>query len=81
MKWIGQATSMDRLNQRGIEAGEIRITDASGNSRTITIRDDFQNVNELLDFLNSRPGIEIEAAVNDQGDGIVIRDRPRPRAN
>lgn len=75
MKWIGQATSMDRLNQgRGIEAGEIRITDASGNSQLITIRDDFQNVNELLDFLNSRPGIEIEAAVNDQGDGIVIRD-------
>ena len=75
MKWIGQATSMDRLNQgRGIEAGEIRITDASGGSQTITIRNDFQNVNELLDFLNSRPGIDIEASINDQGDGIVIRD-------
>jgi flagellar hook-associated protein 2 len=75
MKWIGQATSMDRLNQgRGIESGEIRITDASGGTQLITIRNDFQNVNELIDFLNSRPGIDIEAGINDNGDGIVIRD-------
>lgn len=75
MKWISQATSISALNQgRGIDAGEIRITDASGDSTTITIRDDFQNVNELIEFLNSRPNIEIEAAVNDTGDGIVIRD-------
>jgi len=75
LKWIGQATSMSRLNQgRGIDAGEIRITDASGSSQTITIRNDFQNVNELIDFLNSRPDLDIEAAVNDTGDGIVIRD-------
>ncbi|MFG0292443.1 MAG: flagellar filament capping protein FliD [Phycisphaerales bacterium JB050] len=75
MKWISQATTMDQLNQgRGIDAGEIRITDASGSSQTITIRDDFQNVNELIEFLNSRPNIEIEAAINDTGDGIVIRD-------
>ncbi|MFU8830399.1 MAG: flagellar filament capping protein FliD, partial [Phycisphaerales bacterium] len=75
LKWIGQATSMSKLNQgRGIDAGEIRITDAAGNTQRLTIRNDFANVNELLDFLNSRPGIQIEARVNDQGDGLVIRD-------
>lgn len=75
MKWISQATSMSKLNQgRGIDAGEIRITDASGATQTITIRNDFRNVNELLEFLNSRPGIQIQASVNDTGDGIAIRD-------
>ncbi len=75
LKWISQATSMSKLNQgRGISSGVIRITDASGSSQEITIRDDFQNVNELIEFLNSRPNIDIQAAVNDNGDGIVIRD-------
>lgn len=75
LKWIGQASSLSQFNQgRGIGAGEIRITDASGATQLITIRDDFQNVNELLEFLNSRPDLDIEASVNDNGDGIVIRD-------
>lgn len=74
-KWISRATRLADLNVgQGIGTGDIRITDASGGTSLITVGSSLTTVGDLISFLNSRPGISISADINDNGDGIVIRD-------
>ncbi len=74
-RWIGSATRLSALNGgAGIGTGEISIIDASGTRHTMTVNSEVATVGELLAFFNSRPDIEINARVNDTGDGILIED-------
>lgn len=74
-KWISRATKLEDLNVgQGIGTGTIRITDASGGVTTAQVGSTIATVGELISFLNSRPGVRIQADINDNGDGIVIRD-------
>lgn len=74
-KWVGLGTSLDVFN--GGEApgsGTFRITDSSGQTVSIEVSREFENVSDFLDFLNSRPNVSINARLNDTGDGILIED-------
>lgn len=75
LRWISRATQLSSLNGgQGIGTGSIRITDASGGVSTINIASTLQTVDDLVQHLANAPGVQIEVAVNDNGDGIVIRD-------
>jgi len=72
IQWISGATRLEDLNLgQGIGTGEFRISDAQGQSSTITIDDDVRTIDDLLGLINSRP-IDVTARINDQGDGITI---------
>ncbi len=74
-RWISRATLLSSLNAgKGIGTGQIRVTDASGASRTISIASSLKNVDDLVQYLNNNQGLGITADINDNGDGIVIRD-------
>ncbi|MEM1424603.1 MAG: flagellar cap protein FliD N-terminal domain-containing protein, partial [Planctomycetota bacterium] len=74
-QWIGEATRLEDLNDgEGVGLGDIRITDAQGDTRTVTIGDTIETVADLIAFLNSRPELDINASLNENGDGIQITD-------
>ncbi len=73
-KWLSSSTLLSSLNAgTGIGTGTIRITTADGNSDTVSISSDLKTVDELITFLNSRPG-DYTAKINGNGDGIEIVD-------
>jgi flagellar hook-associated protein 2 len=72
-RYVSRATLLDDLNHgEGIGTGSFTITDAYGASSTVNITDSVRTVHDLVALINSR-GIEVEADINDQGDGIIIR--------
>lgn len=74
-KWVGLGTSLDVFNAgEALGNGTFRITDGTGQTASIEVSREFENVSDFLDFLNSRPNISIEARLNETGDGIVIED-------
>jgi flagellar hook-associated protein 2 len=74
-RWITKNTALSSLNVgAGVGTGEFRITDSDGVSTTINLTSSVATVGELLSLINSRPNVEINARINDTGDGIVIED-------
>ncbi len=73
-RYVSRATLLSSLNHgEGIGTGSFTITDAYGASATVNITDSTRTVHDLIALINSRPGISVDAAINDRGDGIVIR--------
>lgn len=77
-QYITRSTRLSSLNAgRGIGNGTLRITDARGNSETLTVTDSLQTVGDFLSFVNSRGLINVTAQINANGDGIeVIEEIP-----
>ncbi|HEX7008820.1 MAG TPA: flagellar filament capping protein FliD, partial [Phycisphaeraceae bacterium] len=70
-KYITGAT---RLDQLGITRGKFIITDSSGASATVDLtQGDEVTIDDVLREINSR-GLQINARINDTGDGILIED-------
>ncbi|MFG0258385.1 MAG: flagellar filament capping protein FliD [Phycisphaerales bacterium JB043] len=73
IQWISNATQLDDLNGgAGIGTGDFVITDSSGATATISITSTHRTLNDVIAAINNRIGVTAE--LNDQGDGIVIRD-------
>jgi flagellar hook-associated protein 2 len=71
-QYISLATSLASLNGgRGIGTGTFRMTDAQNVSATVTVTDSHRTVGDLINLINSR-GLNIEARINANGDGIEI---------
>ncbi len=77
--YITRSTSLDVFNDgKGIGTGTFTITDGFGRTAVIDIGTDTQTVDQLIEEINSiadTQGVTIEAAINDSGDGIVIREK------
>ncbi len=76
-RYIGEGTRLSTLrNGDGIGTGRFRIIDSTGQSATVNIGEDITTVGELLSQMRSAVGslTGIEVGINDQGDGIVVRD-------
>lgn len=58
----------------GIAPGQFRITNSAGAGATITVDNKILTVGDLIDSINNR-GIDVEARINDAGDGIVLIDK------
>jgi flagellar hook-associated protein 2 len=71
----GQASSQTQLSQlnggQGVQRGEFRITDGSGNSAVINISDAV-TLNDVISDINSAGNIGVQATLSNQG--IVLTD-------
>ena len=76
--YITLSTSLSEFNNgRGVGTGTFTISDGNGVTATIEIGTDTKNVNQMVNEINSiasTQGVRVKAAINDTGDGIVIRE-------
>lgn len=71
LKYISKATALDTLNNgSGVNSGSFVLTDANGFSEEIDI-EGADTIGEVIDRINAA-SLDVEASVNDTGDGIVI---------
>lgn len=75
VRYISEATRLDALNGgKGINRGKFRITDSAGASAEVDLtQGDELTLAHVLAEINSR-GLQINARINDTGDGILIQD-------
>jgi flagellar hook-associated protein 2 len=74
LQYVSEATSLASLNYgQGIGTGEFTITDSTGASATVSIGSDSKTLYDIIQEINSR-GLEVEARVNENGDGLVLID-------
>lgn len=73
-QYVTGSTLLDDLNYgRGIGAGSFRIVDANGAQATVEVTSSMSTLQQVTDAINSQ-GIDINARINDQGDGIALED-------
>lgn len=70
---VGEATQLSGFNGgKGVANGLIRLTDAKGATRTVGISSDtIHTIGDVIDTINNQ-GLDIEARLNDAGDGILL---------
>jgi len=70
--FIDRGESLDVLNGgKGVERGQIRITDRSGASDTVDLRF-AQTIDDVLDAINAADGVDVRASAD--GDAIRLTD-------
>ncbi len=76
LAYIGSGSLLDELNNgEGIGTGTFEIVDANGIRAEITISNSDNTIADLLKKINNAsPSLEINARINDNGDGITIED-------
>ncbi len=71
----GSGVPLSSLNNGGgVSQGAFRITDRSGNSAVIVLKESagtFNTVADVIDEINSK-NIDVEARINDTGNGILL---------
>lgn len=74
-RYVSEATLLDSLRGgKGVTRGKFTITDSAGGSATVDLtQGDEKSINDVLKEINSR-GLQINARINDTGDGILIED-------
>ena len=66
-----------RLDDLGVGSGKFTITDANGNNARIDLTQGEATIGEVIREINglaAAQGAEVEARINDQGDGIELVD-------
>jgi len=76
-QFVNENTKLDDLKGgAGIERGKFLIKNSEGNSRLFDITDEsFETVGDLIDTINAELSLNVEARINDRGDGIVLIDK------
>ncbi|WP_432799683.1 flagellar filament capping protein FliD [Poriferisphaera sp. WC338] len=70
-QYVNESTRFESL---GVSRGKFRITDSKGGSAVVDLTQGNEiTIADVLSEINSR-GLDINARVNDAGDGIVIED-------
>ncbi|MCP4939053.1 MAG: hypothetical protein GY921_07700, partial [Phycisphaeraceae bacterium] len=73
-QYVSAASDLSTLNYgRGVGLGKFRITDGNGISAVVDIGSDSNNLYEVMNEINSR-GLDVEARLNDDGDGMILVD-------
>ncbi|MEO1059305.1 MAG: flagellar filament capping protein FliD, partial [Actinomycetota bacterium] len=74
-RYVSEATRLSQLNNgQGVAPGRFTITDTAGNEATIDLRQGESTIGEVIDEINSKSTIAINARINDNGDGILLED-------
>ncbi|PQO30701.1 hypothetical protein C5Y96_14670 [Blastopirellula marina] len=76
-QFVNENTKLDDLKGgQGIERGKFLIKNSAGNTRLFDLTDEsFETVGDLIDTINSQLELDVEARINDRGDGIVLIDK------
>lgn len=76
---VGRATLLSTLNQgAGVSIRDFRITDSAGHSNAVDMNpvgNNAKTLGDVIDRINGLSNIEVEARINDTGDGIVLIDK------
>ena len=80
LAYIGEASLLSELNDgTGIGTGTFEIVDANGIRAEITISSSDSTIGDVLKAINNAsPSLDINARINDNGDGITIEDTSSP---
>lgn len=73
-KYINENTKLDSLNGgTGISKGKFQIVDGFGNSAIVDLTQEADDtIGDVILEINTRPGLQVSARLNDTGDGILI---------
>lgn len=76
LRYVSGATRLSDFNNgQGVAAGRFRITDAAGNTDLIDLSQGSEvTLQDVIEEINSRPNIRVNALVNDSGDGLLLID-------
>ncbi|MEQ8786770.1 MAG: flagellar filament capping protein FliD [Pirellulaceae bacterium] len=72
LQYVNRRTRLDQYNG-GIAKGSIAIRDANGSLASVKVDDAVETIGDLIDAINNLT-IDVEARINDRGDGIVLID-------
>lgn len=72
LQQVNRRTRLDAYNG-GISAGTFLIRDANGTAAAVKIDDSVETLGDLIDTINNLP-LDVEARINDRGDGIALID-------
>lgn len=76
LQYVSSATRLAELNGgRGVAVGSFRITAADGQTVTVALNANQKTVGDVLAQIRAAGLEDVDAAVNDRGDGIVLHDR------
>ncbi len=71
-QYVTEGTTLASLrNGAGIGTGEFRITDSTGATALVSIKEADKTLDDVIRNINSR-GTRIKAKINDHGDGVVL---------
>lgn len=74
---VSESTLLEDFNGgKGVRLGDFRITDSAGNQAAVsldTTNAEAETIGDVIDKINAL-SIEVEARINDTGDGILITD-------
>jgi flagellar hook-associated protein 2 len=75
---VGRATLLSSLNGgEGIDLGDLLITDSDGVTGAVdlnSIANEAKTLGDVIDRINALTSVDVEARINDKGDGILIID-------
>ncbi|MBI1248301.1 flagellar filament capping protein FliD [bacterium] len=76
-QYINENTLLSDLRGgKGIEAGKFLIKNSEGNTRLFDLSDTAgKTIGDVIDQINSELSLNVEARINDKGDGIELIDR------
>ncbi|MEX0794540.1 MAG: flagellar filament capping protein FliD [Pirellulaceae bacterium] len=75
-QFISQQTTLASLNGgKGVSNGSFLIRNSSGTAKIFTINDSKQTIGDVMEMINSDLSLNVEARLNDTGDGISIIDK------
>jgi flagellar hook-associated protein 2 len=75
-QYVSENTRLEDLRQgRGVALGKFRITDASGGIGYVDLRtENAKTLQDVIDAINRLATVNVEARINDTGDGLVLID-------
>lgn len=75
LRYVSESTALSKFNQgRGVRSGTIDVVNSQGEKRSIDVGAlSNKTVGGILEAINGT-GIGVQAAINEAGDGIVVRD-------
>ena len=76
---VSRSTLLSTLNQgKGVGLNDFRVTDSNSVSATVdmnTLGNEPETVGDVIDRINALAGVNVDARINDTGDGILLIDR------
>jgi len=75
-RYVSSGAALSSFNSgRGVGTGTFEITDSNGNRTVVDVGSDARTIGDVIAEINSRPGVNVRARINDNGDGLLLEER------
>lgn len=78
LRYVSTSTRLEDMAGKSIGSGQLRLTDGSGRIALVDVGADTVTVYDLIQEVNAQAnaaGLNLEARLNDRGDGIVFSEK------